>query len=91
VADAEERFQALFSANYGDVLAYALRRCRSRQDAEDVTAETFAVAWRRINQVPAGEHARAWLFGAAHLVRLNQAVRMAVSWGISYYLLARYA
>lgn len=69
---AEERFHALFNANYGDVLAYAVRRCPSRQDAEDVTAETFAVAWRRIEDIPQGERARLWLFGTAHLVRLNQ-------------------
>lgn len=69
---AEERFEALFNANYGDVLAYAVRRCPSRHDAEDVVAETFAVAWRRIAHVPRGECARPWLFGTAHMVLLNQ-------------------
>lgn len=72
VTDADERFEALFTANYGDVLAYAVRRCPSRQDAEDVAAETFAVAWRRIHELPDGHQARLWLFGTAHLVRLNQ-------------------
>ena len=69
---AEERFEALFDANYGDVLAYTVRRCASRQDAEDVVAETFTVAWRRIADIPQGERARPWLFGTAHGVRLNQ-------------------
>lgn len=72
VTSAEERFEALFNANYGDVLAYTVRRCPSRQDAEDVVAETFTVAWRRIADIPQGERARLWLFGTAHLVRLNQ-------------------
>lgn len=72
MTSAEERFEALFNANYGDVLAYAVRRCPSRPDAEDVVAETFAVAWRRIADIPQGERARLWLFGTAHLVRLNQ-------------------
>lgn len=71
MTSAEDRFQELFSANYGDVLAYAVRRCPSHQDAEDVVAETFAVAWRRIRDIPEGERARLWLFGTAHLVRLN--------------------
>lgn len=71
VTDVEERFEELFAANYGDVLAYAVRRCASRQDAEDVAAETFAVAWRRIHELPDGQQARLWLFGTAHLVRLN--------------------
>lgn len=72
MTSAEERFEALFNANYGDVLAYTVRRCPSRQDAEDIVAETFAVAWRRITDIPQGERARLWLFGTARLVRLNQ-------------------
>lgn len=67
----EERFEELFRANYGDVLAYAVRRCGSRQDAEDVVAETFAVAWRRLDELPAGDRTRLWLFGTARLVRLS--------------------
>jgi RNA polymerase sigma-70 factor, ECF subfamily len=65
-------FEALYDAHFGDVLAYAVRRCASRQDAEDVVAETFAVAWRRLHELPAGEEARLWLFGTARLVRQNQ-------------------
>ena len=68
----EERFETLFRSHYGDVLAYATRRCPSRQDAEDLVAETFAVAWRRLSDVPSGEGARLWLFGTARGVRLNQ-------------------
>lgn len=68
----DEGFEELFRANYGDVLAYAVRRCPSRQDAEDVVAETFAVAWRRLDELPTGERARLWLFGTARLVRMNQ-------------------
>lgn len=67
----DARFEALFNANYGDVLAYAVRRCTSRQDAEDVVAETFAVAWRRLEDLPDGDRARLWLFGTARLVRMN--------------------
>lgn len=68
----DERFELLFNANYGGVLAYALRRCSSRQDAEDVVAETFAVAWRRLNELPEGDEARLWLFGTARLVWTNR-------------------
>lgn len=68
----EEDFEALFNANYGDVLAYALRRCASPQDAEDVVAETFSVAWRRIADMPQGDRARLWLFVTARRVHLNQ-------------------
>ena len=68
---AEERFARLFASHYGDVLAYAIRRCSSRADAEDVAAETFTVAWRRLDEVPRGEAARLWLFGTARLVLRN--------------------
>jgi len=48
------------------VLGYALRRCTSREDALDVTAEAFLVAWRRRNDMPSDpDDARAWLFGVA--------------------------
>lgn len=69
--DEDARFEELFRAHYGDVLAYAVRRCPSRQDAEDVAAETFTVAWRRLNELPPGDRTRLWLFGTARLVRLN--------------------
>ena len=72
MTDGEEaRFEELFRAHYGDVLAYAVRRCPSRQDAEDVAAETFTIAWRRLDELPPGDRTRLWLFGTARLVRLN--------------------
>jgi len=60
----------LFDRVYRDcgtaVLGYALRRCDSREDALDVVAETFAIAWRRRTDLPPdpGE-VRPWLFGIA--------------------------
>lgn len=72
VTEDDRRFEALFNENFGDVLAYAIRRCPSREDAEDVVAETFAVAWRRLEDLPAGDEARLWLFGTARLIRSNR-------------------
>jgi RNA polymerase sigma-70 factor, ECF subfamily len=71
VASAAERFEELFTAFYSDLMAYAIRRCWSRQDAEDVVAETFAVAWRRLDELPEGDQSRLWLFGTARLVLTN--------------------
>jgi RNA polymerase sigma-70 factor (ECF subfamily) len=68
-AAAAQRFEALFEANYARVLAYALRRV-DRQVAEDVAAETFAVAWRRLAAVPADE--LPWLYGVARRTIANQ-------------------
>ena len=54
------------------VLAYALRRSASREDALDVVAETFATAWRRRADMPPDpEDARPWLFGIARRCLAN--------------------
>jgi RNA polymerase sigma-70 factor, ECF subfamily len=66
-----DRFQALYEENYHRVLGYALRRV-GREDAADVVAETFLVAWRRLDDVPAGRGARLWLYGTARRVLANQ-------------------
>jgi RNA polymerase sigma-70 factor (ECF subfamily) len=63
------RFEELFDACEGRVRAYALRRLREVQDAEDVVAETFAIAWRRIGEVP--PDALPWLYATARLVLAN--------------------
>lgn len=68
----ERHFDALFRAHYADLYRYALRRCVTSEDAEDLVAETFAVAWRRRGGLPDGNEARLWLFGTARLLRMNQ-------------------
>ncbi|MFE5309528.1 RNA polymerase sigma factor [Isoptericola sp. NPDC056605] len=65
------RFAALFEETNDALLAYALRRVVVPEDAADVVAETFLVAWRRIDEVPAGPESRAWLFGVARRVLAN--------------------
>ena len=68
-ADQSERqFIELYEANWRPVLGYALRRSDSAEAAADVVAETFLVAWRRIDSVPAGNQARPWLFDVARRV-----------------------
>lgn len=68
----EAGFRALFAAQFDDVWRFARRRTSSAADADDVTAETFAVAWRRRADLPAAGEARLWLFGTARLVVANQ-------------------
>jgi len=67
----EERFRSLFADAYEDVLRFAKRRI-DRAQAEDVVAEAFLVAWRRIEDAPANPgDRRAWLFGIARHCLLN--------------------
>jgi RNA polymerase sigma factor (sigma-70 family) len=51
------------------VLAYALRRA-DPTTAEEVVAETFVIAWRRIDAVP--DPPLPWLLGVARRVLANQ-------------------
>jgi RNA polymerase sigma factor (sigma-70 family) len=69
---ARARFEALYSANLSRLLAYAVRRTSTPEDAADVVAETFLVAWRRIDDVPRGDEATLWLYGTARRVLSNQ-------------------
>jgi RNA polymerase sigma-70 factor, ECF subfamily len=69
---AEARFARLYEEHGRELLAYALRRAAGPEDAADVVAETFLVAWRRGPEVPAGAKARLWLYGVARLVLANQ-------------------
>jgi RNA polymerase sigma factor (sigma-70 family) len=71
-----ERFEALYRANVRPLLAYALRRATRPEDAADVVAETMLVAWRRIDDVPAGDEARLWLYGVARHVLANDRRRV---------------
>ena len=67
--DRRARFERLY-ANYSpDIAMYALRRV-DREAAKDVVAETFTVAWRRLDDVPA--EALPWLYGVARRVLANQ-------------------
>lgn len=73
-ARATARFDACFRAHYAEVLAYVLRRVGERPRAEDVAAETFAVAWRRLDALPA--EPLPWLLGIARRLILNDARSM---------------
>jgi RNA polymerase sigma-70 factor (ECF subfamily) len=70
--DPADRFRRLFAETERDLLAYALRRVDRAEDAADVVAETFLVAWRRLDRVPPGDEARLWLYGVARRQLANQ-------------------
>lgn len=74
-AQRQKRFEELFNETRADLLAYALRRSRTPEDAADVLAETFLIAWRKLDKVPPGGNARLWLFGVARNVLRQGATR----------------
>jgi RNA polymerase sigma factor (sigma-70 family) len=65
------RFEELYAAHRVSVLGYALRRTDNTDDAADVLAETFLIAWRRLDEVPSGDRARLWLYGTARRILAN--------------------
>lgn len=68
--DIDARFTAMFERHYNEVLAYCVRRT-NRAEADDVTAEVFAVAWRRRDDIE-WETVRPWLYGVARGVLSNR-------------------
>jgi RNA polymerase sigma factor (sigma-70 family) len=61
-------WEGLYAEHADRIVAYARRRVPF-EDARDVVAETFTVAWRRIDRVP--EDALPWLYGVARKVVTN--------------------
>jgi RNA polymerase sigma factor (sigma-70 family) len=70
-SDRRQRFDALFREHVRAIASYC--HWRSTAGAGDAVAEVFMAAWRRLDDVPAGEAARAWLYATARRVLANQA------------------
>jgi RNA polymerase sigma-70 factor, ECF subfamily len=68
--DPVEQLTQLVQSHHGRVLAYARRRLGDWQAAEDLAAETFVVAWRRLRDIPA--EPLPWLYRVAHGLLLNE-------------------
>jgi RNA polymerase sigma-70 factor (ECF subfamily) len=73
----EERFGALYQSTRPRLIAYALRRTSSPEDAADVVAEVFTVAWRRLDDIPDDEASILWLYATARRVIANHTRRQA--------------
>ena len=63
----EERFDRLYEQHFQEVLSYCLRRVVAA-DGYAAANEVFEIAWRRIEDVPDDEAARAWLYTVARRV-----------------------
>jgi RNA polymerase sigma-70 factor (ECF subfamily) len=62
-------FEDLYSAHAGAVLGFARRRLGAGE-ADDLVADVFLVAWRRLDDVP--DDPLPWLLGVAHRVLANR-------------------
>jgi RNA polymerase sigma factor (sigma-70 family) len=62
-------FEALFHATYARVLSYACAMANP-DDADDAVSEAYAIAWRRLDDVPEGAEL-GWLIGVTRRVLAN--------------------
>lgn len=67
----EARFADLYKTYFRHVYAYCYRRTGPDR-ADDAAAETFLVAWRKLDQAPQGSTVLPWLYGVAYGVVRNQ-------------------
>jgi RNA polymerase sigma factor (sigma-70 family) len=78
-----DRFDALFVETRLALLGYLARRCQTPEDAADLLAEVFLVAWRRIDDVRKGDDGRLWLYGVARRVLANHHRRARTETGLA--------
>jgi RNA polymerase sigma-70 factor (ECF subfamily) len=71
VGSGEAEFRGLYDRHYDAINSYFVRRSGT-SSAQDLTAEVFLVAWRRIDDVPRGEETLLWLYGVAANVAAHQ-------------------
>lgn len=62
---ARTRFEAMYRAEAGTVRMFAAHRV-GRAAADDIVADTFATAWRKLDEIPTPP--RAWLLGTARKI-----------------------
>lgn len=62
-----DEFDRLFLTFEPSVRAYCARRVE-HGSIDDAVNDTFGVAWRKLDEVPAGEAALPWLYGVAYRV-----------------------
>jgi len=69
--NAGQRFELLYRENRTQLLGYFLRRVGDPQDAADLLAHVFLIAWQRRDSLPPADEQRLWLYGTARNVLAN--------------------
>lgn len=68
--EAEQRFERIYEAYHRQVYAY-FRRRTDLSTAQECAADTFLLAWRRLDRVPQDDGALPWLYASARRVLAN--------------------
>lgn len=64
IASSDAKVRRAFDEHFHAVLRYCLRRLPP-EDANDAAAQTFAVAWRKVDNMPEGDGTLPWLYRIA--------------------------
>jgi RNA polymerase sigma-70 factor (ECF subfamily) len=72
--NSQQLFEAVYERHANAIKGFAMRRIDPAR-ADDVVAEVFLVAWRRLEDMP--DEPRPWLFGVATRVLANERRRTA--------------
>lgn len=80
VTPQRQGFERLYEETRVGILGYLLRRVGSAPNAADLLAETYLIAWRKIDTVPNDETARLWLYGVARPGRVSNRPRCSLRW-----------
>lgn len=67
--DSRARFEVLYRAHAGAVRSYVRRRADA-QMADDIAADVFVIAWRRLEDIP--DDGLPWLLGVARRILANR-------------------
>jgi RNA polymerase sigma-70 factor (ECF subfamily) len=60
----DAKFRKAFDEHFDAITRYCFRRLPT-SEANDAAAAVFAVAWRKIDQMPDDDHTLPWLYGVA--------------------------
>jgi RNA polymerase sigma factor (sigma-70 family) len=64
--EAQARFEAFYLEQHRSIYSYVARRVRSEgTEVADLVADIFAIAWRRVEDIPPPPEDRLWVFGVA--------------------------
>jgi RNA polymerase sigma factor (sigma-70 family) len=64
----QDSFEQLYSETRVAILSYLTRRVSNPADAADLLAETYLIAWRKVDTIPNDQTARLWLYGVARRI-----------------------
>ena len=70
--DDAARLRVAYERHRETLFDYALRRTGSLQDAEEVVAATFAIAWQRIDRMAPEPYTLTWLYRVAWRTLANE-------------------